>query len=449
MLRQKLDMLLETHAEQKSHAGCPLCGTPLSAEALQRVKDSFEADIHARRADYDRTRKELEATNKEFVAISTRIDKEREQLKHLPVAHERKAHYSQQITQMDRDQESLDTARAELAGVKQRLSEQAYAQEERKHLAEVEVEIALLVGVRDQFSAAVARRDELQAEKYDERYSELRNADNRLSNLHDDLAIDSSSVAAWRHEQETDRAEKYRLLPEVDKLGEVEGLVYDKRHEENELANLVQDLLGERGQLVGRIAHCDRLRDEKQQLTQEFKTAEDEKRIYDELVSAFGKKGIQAMIIENVIPEIEEEANSLLFRMTDGRMTVQFATQRDAKSTKSVIETLDINISDEMGTRSYEMYSGGEAYRVNFAVRIALSKLLARRAGAQLQMLVIDEGFGTQDGQGREKLVSAIRSIQEDFEKILVVTHIEELKGEFPVRIDVEKRDTGSRITVN
>jgi len=61
-------------------------------------------------------------------------------------------------------------------------------------------------------------------------------------------------------------------------------------------------------------------------------------------------------------------------------------------------------------------------------------------------MLVIDEGFGTQDGQGRDKLVRAIRSIQEDFEKILVVTHIEELKGEFPVRIDIIKTEAGSYI---
>ena len=66
--------------------------------------------------------------------------------------------------------------------------------------------------------------------------------------------------------------------------------------------------------------------------------------------------------------------------------------------------------------------------------------------GAQLQLLVIDEGFGTQDGQGREKLVSAIHSIQDDFQKILVVTHIEELKGEFPVRIDVIKTESGSYV---
>jgi exonuclease SbcC len=98
--------------------------------------------------------------------------------------------------------------------------------------------------------------------------------------------------------------------------------------------------------------------------------------------------------------------------------------------------------------RGYEMYSGGEAFRVNFAVRIALSKLLARRAGTQLQTLVIDEGFGSQDGQGREKLVSAIRSIQDDFEKILVITHIEELKDEFPTRINIIKTGTGSKIVM-
>ncbi|GAH46978.1 unnamed protein product, partial [marine sediment metagenome] len=95
-------------------------------------------------------------------------------------------------------------------------------------------------------------------------------------------------------------------------------------------------------------------------------------------------------------------------------------------------ESLDINTSDELGTRNYEMFSGGEAFRINFAIRIALSKLLAKRAGAPLPTLVIDEGFGTQDSAGIEKLKEAINSIQDDFDKILVITHIEELRDAFP-----------------
>jgi exonuclease SbcC len=194
------------------------------------------------------------------------------------------------------------------------------------------------------------------------------------------------------------------------------------------------------------IEHCRHLDGQRAEKLAAAATAGEEKTVYDELALAFGKKGIQAMIIESAIPEIEAEANELLGRLSDGGLSLSFETQREAKSGEGVIETLDIKISDEFGTRDYEMYSGGEAFRINFAIRIALSKLLARRAGAQLQLLVIDEGFGTQDATGRERLVEAINAVSADFEKILVVTHIQELKDAFPVRIDVAKGPEGSQI---
>jgi exonuclease SbcC len=171
-----------------------------------------------------------------------------------------------------------------------------------------------------------------------------------------------------------------------------------------------------------------------------------EEQIYRDLAEAFGKKGIQALLIETALPEIESEANRLLGRMTDNRMNVKIETQRETKK-GDTIETLDINIADELGTRNYEMFSGGEAFRINFAIRIALSKLLARRAGAPLPTLIIDEGFGTQDTIGIEKLREAINSIQDDFEKILVITHIEELRDAFPTRIDVVKTADGSTLS--
>ena len=129
-------------------------------------------------------------------------------------------------------------------------------------------------------------------------------------------------------------------------------------------------------------------------------------------------------------------------------MHVKFETQKETKK-GTVQETLDIVIGDELGTRSYEMFSGGEAFRINFAVRIALSRLLARRAGAPLPTLIIDEGFGTQDAGGIEKLKEAITSIQDDFDKILVITHLDELKDAFPARIDVVKTADGSTISVS
>ena len=173
----------------------------------------------------------------------------------------------------------------------------------------------------------------------------------------------------------------------------------------------------------------------------------DERGLLRELVEAFGKKGIQAMIIETVVPEVQDEANALLDRMPGNTMRVEFQTQRDSKA-GDTIETLEVIIRDEIGARRYEMYSGGEAFRVNFAIRVALSKLLARRAGAHLQLLVVDEGFGTQDARGREGLVEAIRSIEPDFSTILVISHLSDIKDEFPTRIDVVKGVDGSLVTI-
>lgn len=170
--------------------------------------------------------------------------------------------------------------------------------------------------------------------------------------------------------------------------------------------------------------------------------------LFEDLREAFSKRGVPAMIIETAVPEVEQGANELLTRMTDGRLNVRIETQRETKA-GDLREALDIIISDELGSRPYELYSGGEAFRINFAIRIALSKLLARRAGAQLRSLFIDEGFGTQDARGREHLVSAINSIQDDFERILVITHIEELKDAFPTRIEVTKTPDGSLFSLS
>jgi len=199
-------------------------------------------------------------------------------------------------------------------------------------------------------------------------------------------------------------------------------------------------ILGEAKGLVSRSEQLSGLRLQKMAERDFFSQ---EKNNYEELSLAFGKKGIQAMLIETAIPEIEEETNHLLDRLTDGRLRVTLQTQKDTKKGDTV-ETLEIVIADELGSRSYEMYSGGEAFRVNFALRLALSKLLTQRAGTKLQFLVIDEGFGTQDTQGRERLVEVINEIKDDFEKILVVTHLDELKELFPVRIEVEKKTDGS-----
>lgn len=168
---------------------------------------------------------------------------------------------------------------------------------------------------------------------------------------------------------------------------------------------------------------------------------------YIELANAFGEKGIQDIIIENALPEIEEEANNFLAKLTDDQMRISLKSSKRNK-TGDAAERLDIYIADDQGTRSYELYSGGETFRINFAIRIALSKLLAKSRGVKLQTLIIDDAFGSQDFSGKEKLANIINLIKDDFEMILIVTHNEEIVEFFPGRIELSKESGQSIVKV-
>jgi len=187
---------------------------------------------------------------------------------------------------------------------------------------------------------------------------------------------------------------------------------------------------------------------ERATLADERKEKAREAFVLTQTAKAFGKDGIQALIIENAIPEIQDDANAILRRLTRNEMQISLESQRGLQS-GGTRETLDIKISDDKGTREYLLYSGGEAFRADFALRIALSKLLARRAGTQLRTLIIDEGFGTQDSEGLQNMIECIQTIAEDFSKVLVVTHLETIKNAFPTRIEVFKdASTGSHYQV-
>lgn len=193
------------------------------------------------------------------------------------------------------------------------------------------------------------------------------------------------------------------------------------------------------GELKAKLAQAERDREALKECREKHTAAQAERALYRHLRTAFGRHGIPSLIIEHTLPEIEERANVILDRLTDGRMHVRLETLKDKKS-GGTKETLEIILTDEQGVpRAYETFSGGEAFRVNFALRIALAQLLAERSGVRVRTLVIDEGFGTQDALGVQSMVEAIQAIQDDFDKIIVITHLSELKDAFPVRIEVEK----------
>lgn len=431
---------------EEAGSNCPVCQRPLEethrAEVLAQFQQEGTAKGDTYRVNQARTR-EISDEQKQLQQAIAQAD---QQLRGLAAVQGRVARLEQSLAEAESAAEALKQAQTQQATLQKQLDRQEFAADVVAALDEVKAELATL-GYDE--SAHRQARAEVQAlTSFEEEGRALAEADQRITQerkrwerekarherLLEQTAADREKIADLE-EATTGLAELITRLNEASAA--VDRLQREERFARDRVAGINQQL-----------SHIAYLGKERGKLDDQLEQIRESLGLYRELQVAFGKKGVQALLIENAIPEIEDEANKLLSRMTDNRMHIRFETQRAAKSSDNTIETLDIRISDEVGTRDYELYSGGEAFRVNFAIRVAMSKILARRAGARLQTLVIDEGFGTQDVQGRERLVEAINIIQNDFEKIIVITHIEELKDTFPVRIDVWKTVEGSQIAI-
>ncbi|MFN3372293.1 MAG: AAA family ATPase [Chloroflexus sp.] len=347
-----------------------------------------------------------------------------------------------EMTRLQSAPDALPAAEATVAELARQLAENDFAHEIQTAGRQIAAEIEALGYQPELLEAARATARALARWEYEER--ELLLAEQRYAS---DTKLRAQAQSLRDHaerERHTVQSEAEALASQVTALPTVKAEVTQLAQQLNDTDRALQaaerDLAEKQAylrQVEAAAAELEALQAQEQHLRE--RTA-----LFAELVEAFGKKGVQAMLIETAIPQLEDEANRLLTRLTDGQMHLRFEMQRDTKKGNTV-ESLEVKVSDALGTRDYKAFSGGEAMRINFAIRIALSRLLAHRAGARLETLVIDEGFGTLDADGRERMVEAITAIQHDFARIIVITHIDDLKDRFPAVLEIRKTPLGSR----
>lgn len=350
-------------------------------------------------------------------------------------------------SQADRLQSEQAEAQSQVERAEHQLAKAHYAREEREQLGQVEHQLAALGYDRAEHQRLRQQQDALRDSP--RQVERLQNARDRHASAQKSQARCEAEAAALAQQLQTIKEETKRLHERAGELDDVDRQLAENQVQLKKLRSDRDQHLQRQGRLEALCRRCAELAQERDALRQERQGAEQQAWIYQQLDKAFGKDGIQALIIENAVPEIAKEANAILARLTDNRIQVAFESLRDLKK-GGTRETLDVKIADEIGERSYHLYSGGEAFRTNFALRIALSKVLAMRSGTRLHTLFIDEGFGTQDEQGLEQLIEAIQEVSKDFKKVVIVTHLDQLKAAFPVQIEVTKHpDIGSRFSVH
>jgi exonuclease SbcC len=444
-LRERIDGLKVVEG-----ADCPLCRQPLTDDHRQDLLASLENEGKTQAEIYRNNQQEMRLNSEKKNDLDTHLkvcDQAGLQLKELQRS------LDQDITRMTlllQKKADVESASTRIEEIQHLLSQEKFSPELRSIIAGLNKQIDSLGYDSDQLDvttkheinlrpAAERRQLIAQAKSHIEPLKrETENFQKQLADLEEEINRRSEEIQTAQMNLAANSAD----LPDIASFRKE---LIALKEQETRLITAV----GSARQLVQVL---ETLRTRKTEITHNREELGLQVSRYKALEKAFGKDGIQALLIEEALPEIETQANEILDRLSGGSMSVQFATQQDYKdkNREDKKETLDILISDGAGERAYELFSGGEAFRVNFAIRLALSRVLAHRAGARLQTLVIDEGFGSQDVDGRQRLIETINEVKTDFAKILVITHLEELKDAFPARIEVEKTLLhGSQVTVS
>jgi len=443
-IKKRIDSL-----EEAQGATCPVCGQELS----EAHRESTLEELNKQGKD----KGDLFRTNKaESEEIELRITNYKLQITQQATVEKDLLTHSNTVSQLTERIESLHSADKEweksgkkrLAEVSKALEKESFAPEARKQLSKLDKELAKLG--YDASAHDAKRKEELELRDIDEEHHNLDKARDVIKQIQSEI----ENLEEERKKKKEEIAEQDKSYNKVAQaLAESQAQSPDLNKVERELFTLREDENRTRDQVGAARQKVDvlvTLRTRKTEYSNQREELNQQIVRHKTLERAFGKDGVPALLIEQALPQIEQKANDLLERLSDGHMSIRFVTQSEYKDKKrdDLKETLDIQISDSAGLRDYEMYSGGEAFRVNFAIRLALSEILAQRKGARLQTLVIDEGFGSQDAQGRQRLIEAINLVKRDFAKILIITHLDELKDAFPNRIEVEKTERGSSIKV-
>ncbi|HET9294696.1 MAG TPA: SMC family ATPase [Gemmatimonadales bacterium] len=416
--RTKRQTLLDQYKELKEqqerivaagHEGaCPTCARPLGAdfEVVLGVLDRQLQDVLFNGNFYRQRIEQLEDEPAELTELDRRRDQAEQeatqvaaelgrlelQLQEAARLVERRQQLAQRVSELE----------AALAG-SGAAYDQARHQEVRRLLGELEPKALLAERLR-----GAAERAELlipEAEAAERHLSEREGALQALRRHQSELGFSSAAFEAAREAAEV--ANDARRVSEL-RLVEARG--------ERATAE-------ESGRGIAR-RRADRASREA-----EAKVAERELLLAQELDRAL--TDLRTDLNATLRPDLSELASVFLLDLTNGRYT---DLELDESYVPAVLEDGEIK----------PVISGGEEDVANLALRLAISQMIAERAGQPLSLLVLDEIFGSLDEERRASVLNLLRSLADRFPQVILITHIEAVREGFDriirVRLDEERR---------
>ena len=371
---------------------CPTCGRPLGA-SYRGVLELLNEQIETVRIDGNYYRQRVE----QLAAVPTAIDT------------------------MDEQRRTMQT---ELAAAERRLLRIQNALTEALQVADLRTELATRLAQAMTQLAALPLGYEAQ------RHRTLREDVARLQ----ELETKAARVGGLVEREDVTRTERWRITALRDAartqvvdlerqrtaLG-MDDTAYQRVREAHERASAearraeldAVSAAGEAERARAALDSAEQGRRDLARLQETLDALETDKRLHDELDRAL--TDLRTDLNFQLRPELAEIASGFLDGLTDGRYS---ALEFD--------EEYKVLVMEEGLPKP--VISGGEEDLCNLVLRLAISQMIAERAGQAFSLLILDEVFGSLDETRRANVIELLRHLHHRFEQVIVITHIEQVR---------------------
>lgn len=444
-LKGKVELLKDSGCPAPDNATCKFLADALAArDALP----GEEAALTSLEEEY----RKLRQTDADALSVAQQAFDDK---KHVPEEIDALRASLRLLEAAERDYNNLEAQRSELALLEERAAEleksvadaEATAAKGRAELAEVEQQL-------EQAAAYSRDYDELQRTLLAE--SRWLDKEKQLPVAREQKAAAAQRILELGSELteigEEIREARAELADEQSKTvgrEELQAQVDAAEAEVKAVQKQAQELSLRIGGLQAKLGQIRLARKQAAELQEQMNELGGKAAGYEELKKAFSQDGIPHNIIRSIIPVFEATATNILGQMSQGRMSVEFVTEKALKSnSKKEVTTLDIIINDsDTGRLPYMSRSGGERVKAALSVILALSEIKSSKAGVQLGFLFIDEPPFL-DAPGVQAYCDALEAIQQRYGdlKVMAITHDPAMKSRFPQSVDVVKTPEGSKV---
>lgn len=379
------------------------------------------------RSVYDGLEEQLETIAVDGKYFATRLEQLEGMLGEIRELEEQRKATSQEVAELERALARAQSAAQELALLGRELSgkEQRHDQlanelraipsgfDQRRH-AELERELERLGPLNEQAARLSSRVDREAAlrDEYDRVSRQLVDARERVAELsarYDETHFSEEDLQRQRQE--------YEEAVAAMRVAELE----------------LQAATSDEARAAEAVATAERARQDLERARELHARLESERHLHDELDRAY--TDLRTDLNFQLRPELSDLASQFLSQLTDGRYA-------------------ELELDDQYSLVVLEdgipkpVISGGEEDLSNLVLRLAISQMIADRSGQNFSLLVLDEVFGSLDVARRQNVVDLLRRLEDRFEQVILITHIEGVKDELDhvVLVDYDEQAGATRV---